>query len=376
MHQRPVNVNDEQRVNDAPLALAVIIPTFNETANVRPLLQKLAVALADIHWEAVFVDDNSPDGTAELVREIGRTDHRVRIVQRIGRRGLSTAVIEGMLATAAPVLAVIDGDMQHDERILPQLYDAVASRSADVAVGTRYTEGGGVGEWNAMRHKMSVFATKLAQSVLKAPLSDPMSGFFAIRRETLMEAMPKLSGVGYKILLDLIASLPTAPKITEVAYEFRVREAGESKLGALVMSEYASLLAEKTIGRFIPVRLIKFLMVGGLGVGVHLTVLASALALKVPFMGAQTLAVAIAIAFNFFLNNIFTYSDRMLKGWAIAWGLLSFYLVSAVGAVANIGIGTWVNDHDGRWWIAGMAGVLIGAVWNFAASSFVTWRKR
>lgn len=371
-----ITIDQQLAVTEAPLALAVIIPTFNETANVRPLLQKLAVALAGIHWEAVFVDDNSPDGTSDLVRQIALTNKQVRIVQRIGRRGLSTAVIEGMLATAAPVLAVIDGDMQHDEGILPQLYEAVASGKADVAVGTRYTEGGGVGEWDATREKMSRFATSLAQKLLKAPLNDPMSGFFAIRRDTLMAAMPRLSGVGYKILLDLIASLPTAPKIAEVPYEFRTREHGESKLGALVMAEYASLLAEKTIGRFVPVRLIKFLMVGGLGVGVHLSVLGTALATGMDFMTAQTLAVTIAIAFNFFLNNIFTYRDRMLKGWGVVAGLASFYLVSAVGAIANIGIGTWVNNQDSRWWIAGMAGVLVGAVWNFAASSFVTWRKR
>ncbi len=376
MRQDFIATQQQQPVTDAPLALAVIIPTFNEAANIVPLLQKLAAALAGIHWEVVFIDDDSPDGTSDLVRSIAQTNRQVRIVQRIGRRGLSTAVIEGMLATAAPVLAVMDGDMQHDETILPLLFQAVANGDADIAVGTRYSAGGSVGAWDSTRHKMSRLATSLAQRLLKAELSDPMSGFFAIRRETLMAAMPRLSGVGYKILLDIVASLPTRAKIAEFPYMFRMREAGESKLGTLVMAEYASLLAEKTIGRFIPIRLIKFLMVGGLGVGVHLAILGAALAANARFMVAQTCAVMTAIACNFFLNNIFTYRDRMLKGWQILGGLLSFYLVSAIGAVANIGIGTWVSDHDDRWWLAGMAGVVVGAVWNFAASSFVTWRKR
>ena len=358
-----------------PLQLAVIIPTFNEAANVVPLLDKLSIALAAYHWEAIFVDDNSPDGTADLVREIGQKDIRVRVVHRIGRRGLSSAVIEGMLATSAPILAVVDGDLQHDEMALPKMVAAIESDQADIAIGTRYAKGGSVGEWNKLRHRASQGATWLGQKLLRVPLSDPMSGFMAIRRETLMAALPRLSGVGFKILLDIVASLPTPPRITEVPYVFRSRLNGESKADSMIALEYISLLLDKTIGRFIPTRLVSFLAVGGLGVAVHLTVLGTALALGATFLNGQFTAVATAIAFNFYLNNRFTYRDRRLKGWKMLTGLLSFYLVSAVGAVANIGIGNWVHQMDSQWWLAGMAGVVVGAVWNFAASSFVTWRK-
>jgi dolichol-phosphate mannosyltransferase len=360
---------------DAPLALAIIIPTFNESANVRPLLDKLSRALVGINWEAVFVDDNSPDGTADLVRQIGLTNRNVRVVHRIGRRGLSSAVVEGMLATSAPVLAVIDGDMQHDETILPQLFAKIASGDADVAIGTRYSAGGSVGEWDQSRHRISQFATSLGQWVLKTTISDPMSGFFVLARPTLMAAMPKLSGVGFKILLDIVASSPKPLRVAEVPYKFRVREAGESKIGALVAMEYGSLLLDKTIGQYIPVRLINFLIVGGMGVGVHMATLGTSLAFGLDFLPADILAVMVAMTFNFFLNNVFTYRDRQLKGWKMFTGLLSFWAICSVGGVANVGIGTWVNAHDGRWFLAGMAGVLIGAVWNFAASSFVTWKK-
>lgn len=375
MRQDFIAVDAGLAVDHGPLELAVIIPTFNESANVERLLGRLAIVLAGICWEAVFVDDNSPDGTAEVVRQIALDNRRVRVVHRIGRRGLSSAVIEGMLATAAPVLAVIDGDMQHDETVLPQLFAKVRSGEADIAIGTRYGEGGSVGSWDTGRVRISRIATRIGQMVTKTPLTDPMSGFFAVSRETLMAAIPKLSAVGFKVLLDIVASLPAAPRIAEISYTFRVRDAGESKASARVAAEYLALLADKTIGRFVPIRLLSFLLIGGMGVVVHLTALGSALWVGATFLTAQIGAVVVAMSFNFFLNNAFTYHDRQLRGWKMLAGLLSFYAVCSVGALANIGIGTWVNGQHERWWVAGLAGVAIGAIWNFAASAFVTWRK-
>lgn len=358
-----------------PLEVAVVVPTLNEAANVEKLIAKLSLVLAGRGWEVVFVDDNSPDGTSELVRRIGRSARHVRIVQRVGRRGLSSAVVEGILATAAPIVAVMDGDLQHSEDALPRLIDAIADGGADIAVGTRYVAGGGIGDWDKGRARMSRLATRAGQLALRTDVSDPMSGFFAVRRDIFERAMPRLSAIGFKILLDILASSPAPLKVTEVPYTFRTREAGESKIGARVIAEYAELIADKTIGRFVPVRLLKFLMVGGLGVFVHLAVLRTVLGTGSAFVTAQTAAVMTAIAFNFFLNNSFTYADRKLKGWRLAGGLASFYAISALGAVANIGIGTWMSGQDERWWVAGVAGVVVGAIWNFAMSSALTWRK-
>lgn len=362
-------------VDTLPLEVAVVVPTLNEAANVEKLIEKLSVVLAGRGWEVVFVDDNSPDGTSDLVRRIGRTSRHVRVVQRVGRRGLSSAVIEGILATAAPVIAVMDGDLQHSEDALPRLIDAIEKGDAEIAVGTRYVDGGGTGDWDKSRVAMSRLATRAGQIALGTNVSDPMSGFFAVRRDAFERALPRLSAIGFKILLDILASSPTALKVAEVPYTFRTREAGESKIGVRVIAEYAELIADKTIGRFVPVRLLKFLMVGGLGVFVHLAVLRALLGFGDSFLTAQTGAVMVAIAFNFFLNNSFTYADRKLKGWKLLGGLASFYAISALGAVANIGIGTWMAGHDERWWVAGVAGVLVGAVWNFAMSSALTWRK-
>jgi dolichol-phosphate mannosyltransferase len=368
LDQRPV-------FEDAPLELAVVIPTFNEAANVENLLGLLDQALSGIVWEAIFVDDDSGDGTAELIRTIGRSNIRVRVLQRLGRRGLSSAVIEGMMATSAPVLAVIDADLQHDETILPRLYAAVRD-GADLAVGSRYVGDGGVGEWDAKRHAASRGATMLAQRLLKTSLSDPMSGFFVISREALKASLPRLSGGGFKILLDIAASAPEPLKVAELPYVFRTRTAGESKLDLMVTAEYLKLVADKAVGHIVPIRLILFMLVGGLGVGVHLGVLGGMLLSGlVSFTMAQAAAVWTSMTFNFALNNIFTYSDRRLRGSRFVTGLFSFYAVCLVGAAANVGVGTWIHGTNHSWWVAGVAGALIGSVWNFAASSVITWRK-
>lgn len=357
-----------------PLELAVIIPTLNESANIVPLLERLRATLANFVWEAIFVDDNSCDGTADLIRSIGLTDPRVRVVQRVGRRGLSSAVIEGMLATSAPTLAVIDADMQHDERILPQLVNAVHNGDCDLAVGSRYVEGGGMGTWDSSRVSISRVATRLAHVVLKTPLSDPMSGFFAVSRQTFMAALPKLSAIGFKILVDITASSPTALRVREVPYEFRTRVAGESKLDATVAWEYLMLLLDKLVGHIVPVRFVLFAAVGGMGLGVHLAVLGLTLT-HTSFTFAQTLATVTAMTFNFALNNILTYRDKRLRGGRFVKGLLSFYAVCSVGAAANVGIGSYVYQEQVPWVLAGVAGAIVGAVWNYAVSSVFTWRK-
>ena len=359
----------------AALDIAVIVPTRNEIGNIKPFLAALDAAFGDIVWEAIFVDDDSPDGTAALIREIGRGNIRVRVVQRIGRRGLSSAVIEGVMATCAPIVAVIDADMQHDETLLPRLFAAVRDGECDLAVGSRYAPGGTVGAWSAGRHAVSRWATRLGKLITGADLADPMSGYFVCSRAVFEAALPRLSATGFKILLDIIASVPTPPRIVEVPYTFRNRTCGESKLDLKVSGEYALFLLDKTLGRLVPIRLLLFGIVGSLGVGVHLALMALMLAAGSSFTLAETAAVIAAMTFNFMLNNIATYRDRRLHGLRLVTGLLSFYAVCAIGAVANVGIGSWINGAHQVWWLAGAAGALVGAVWNFSASSVVTWRR-
>jgi dolichol-phosphate mannosyltransferase len=358
------------------LELAVILPTLNEAANIRPMIERLDAVLAGIAWEAVFVDDSSSDGTGDLLREVGRADRRIRVIERFGRRGLASAVVEGMMATAAPVMIVMDADLQHDEAILPQLFQAVKDGGYDMAVGTRYTGEGSTGDWRASRERMSQFATRLAKLAMKTTVSDPMSGLFAIRREVLMDALPRLSNIGFKILLDLLAATSVPLRVKEVPYTFRHRVAGESKLDSRVLQEYVVLLLEKLFGRIVPVRFLMFAAVGTLGLVVHLAVLWTGLRLAGEFRTAQAAAVGIAMTFNYWLNNSLTYRDMRLKGWRFLRGLITFYVICLLGAIGNVGVGTLVYSMHYRWWLAGVAGAAVGVVWNYAASSVFTWRRK
>jgi dolichol-phosphate mannosyltransferase len=365
-----------ERIEPA-LELSVVVPTFNEAGNVGELVTRLDRVLAGTEWEVVFVDDNSTDGTWETLTRLAQNDRRVRLIRRIGRRGLASAVVEGALSTTSPVIAVMDADLQHDESRLPDLFAAVWERGHDLAVGSRYCDGGSTGEWDLKRLGISRFATRVAAPIMKTPLSDPMSGFFAISREALLEAAPRLSSVGYKILLDLVASSPRRLSVAEVPYEFRDRTHGESKLDAAVALEYGELLLDKLIGRFIPAKLVMFGAIGALGVLVHLAVLGTLLnSIGLAFESAQAAAVLTAMTFNYTLNNRLTYKDRQRKGLAWITGLLSFTLVCAVGAIGNVGVGSLVYQSFPHWWLAGIAGAVVGSVWNYVASAWFTWSRR
>jgi dolichol-phosphate mannosyltransferase len=354
--------------------LSVVVPTFNERKNVLELATRIEAALGPEGWEIVFVDDDSPDGTASVVRDLSKRDRRIRIVQRVGRRGLSSACIEGMLAASGDAVAVMDADLQHDESRLPHMLAAIEEQGAEIVVGTRYALGGSTGAWDAKRRGMSRIATAIASRILSQPLSDPMSGFFMVRRSVLEETVHRLSAIGFKILLDLVATADRPLKIAEVPYEFRPRRAGQSKLDSAVVWDFGMLLADKAVGRFVPVRFLSFAIVGGLGVLIHMAVLAPSLVwMTWPFVVGQSMATGAAMIFNFSLNNALTYRDRRLKG--VRWwrGLASFVVVCGTGALANVGVASLLYERDTQWAVAALAGVAVGAVWNFAITQTYTW---
>jgi len=357
--------------------LSIVVPTLNERDNIRPLIDEIDRVLAGVRWEIIFVDDDSRDGTADLVREVARADPRVRCVQRIGRRGLSTACIEGILASAAPFVAVTDGDLQHDERLLPDMLRTLKTEPVDVVVGSRYVGGGSTFDWNKRRAQISNLATRLSRLICKTDIADPMSGFFMMRRDAFEGAMRRLSGQGFKILLDLLASSPRPMRVKELYFEFRPRRHGESKLDSLVAWEFGMLLADKMVGHIVPVRFALFAFIGCIGLVVQLAVLWLALELTtLGFAAAQSIAVVVAIASNFLLNNFFTYRDQRLNGWRLWRGLATFYVICSIGAVANVDVAAYVFHQRPVWWLAGVAGALIGSVWNYAVSAIFTWRRR
>jgi len=367
---------DSQRAANSGVELSVIVPTFNEASNVAEMVRRLETCLAGIAWEVIFVDDNSPDSTAEVVRGIAAQHPQVRCLQRLGRRGLSSACIEGFLSSSAAYVAVIDGDGQHDETILPDMLRALRGGALDIVVGSRYVSGGGIGNWQEKRASMSRFATKLSRLVLRGDLADPMSGFFMFNRTAMSDIFPRLSGIGFKILVDLFASASRPLRFLELPYGFRERHAGESKLDNQAVWDFLMLIADKKVGHVVPVRFVTFTLVGGLGIPVHLLVMSLAFAMfDASFIVAQTVAALAAMTTNFFLNNVLTYRDRQLRGWGLLRGWFSFVLACSVGAVANIGISSFMYDMKFQWVVSAVAGILIGAVWNYAVTALYTWRR-
>lgn len=355
--------------------LCVVVPTFNERGNIVPLVQELTKVLGDIPWELIVVDDDSSDGTARAVRELGMHRSRVRCLQRIGRRGLSTACIEGMLASSAPYLAVMDGDLQHDPKILPIMLELLKTTDCDIAVGSRYVEGGSTTNWDRNRLLISRIATRLGHHLVPPDLSDPMSGFFMLRRQFFEEVVHKLSGLGFKILLDIFASAHRPVSFREVPFVFRTRQTGLSKLDSQVAWEYLMLLADKLVGRFVPVRFLAFASVGATGILLHLTIVAFLFRVggTTSFVHAQEIGTVLSMVWNYTLNNLLTYRDRRRHGISWIIGLTSFLAVCSVGALANVGVASYLFNRQSQWIVAAVGGVLVGAVWNFAVSSAYTW---
>ena len=370
----------------APLELAVVLPTYNERANVAPMVARLEAALGPSGWEAIFVDDDSTDGTADAVRDISLTDPRIRVIQRIGRRGLASAAIEGMCATAAPIVAVMDADQQHDPALLPDMLAAIRSGDYDLACASRFMPGASTEQWNQPeREKASALANTLARKVTGVTLSDPMSGFFMLRAETLRRDAHRLSGIGFKILLDILATVDAPLRVKEFPLRFAARAEGQSKLDRTVVFEFLVGLYDKWLGRVIPTRFALFGTIGALGVVVHMAVLSAFLAVfggrfedqvVSTFEAGQTLAALVAMTFNFVLNNALTYADQRLRGaWALLRGWVKFALTCSVGLLANVGVAAVLVREGLHPYAAALTGIAIGSVWNYALSSRFVWGR-
>ena len=356
--------------------LSIIVPTFNERANVPILVERLSRLLVSCDWEIVFVDDNSPDGTAAAARAIGETDSRVRCIRRVGRRGLAGACLEGMLASQARYVAVMDADLQHDEALLVPMLDNLRGGRADLVVASRYLDGGSATGLSKQRSRVSRWSNALVRHLLGIELTDPMSGHFMIRRDTFEALAPAISSQGFKILLDMLSTAGGRLRTIELPSAFRERQHGESKLDSKIALDFAALVTAKLTNDAVSARFLMFCLVGLTGIAVHLSILSMLLATALSFGAAQALATVGAIAWNFVLNNLFTYRDQRLTGWHFLTGLVRFQVICAIGAISNVGIATWIYDYDNVWWIAGLGGALIGTVWNFVVSAAFVWRQR
>jgi dolichol-phosphate mannosyltransferase len=355
--------------------LSIVVPTFKESGNIAVLVKRLEAALEGIHWEVIFVDDDSPDGTTDIVKTIAAVDPRVRCLRRVSRRGLAGACIEGMLSSSAPYVAVMDADLQHDESLLPRMLETLKRGDTDMVVGSRYAAGGSSESFSRHRGLLSRAAAALARMFTRVELTDPMSGFFMMRRDRFDPIAGSLSTAGFKILLDIVLTAKGALRIVEEPYVFGARTYGESKLDAQVGLDFLGLLLTKITGGAVTPRFLSYALVGATGLLVHLATLRVSL-LALAFEESQAIATVVAMTGNFLLNNSLTFRDNRLSGLAMVRGLLGFYAVSSVGAVANVGIASWLYVYQPTWWLAGLAGALMGVVWNYSMSTLFVWRAK
>jgi dolichol-phosphate mannosyltransferase len=355
--------------------LSIVVPTFKESGNIATLVERLDAALEGVGWEVIFVDDDSPDGTHEVVKRLAAADSRVRCLRRVSRRGLAGACIEGMLSSSAPYVAVMDADLQHDENLLPRMLERLKQGETDVVVGSRYIAGGSADALSRGRGSLSRAAGSLARALTRVDLTDPMSGFFMMRRDRFDPVAGALSVRGFKILLDIVLSAKGGLRIVEEPYVFGSRVYGESKLDAQVGLDFLGLLLTKLTGGVVTPRFLSYALVGTLGLIVHLVALRTALT-AFPFEESQLIATFTAMTGNFLLNNSLTFRDSRLTGVSLVWGLLGFYAISSVGVLTNIGVASWLYAYQPSWWLAGLAGALMGVVWNYSMSSLLVWRAK
>ena len=356
--------------------LTVVVPTFNERANVDRLVAKLDACLTGVAWQAIFVDDNSPDGTAAAVKALAARDPRLQCLRRVGRRGLAGAVVEGILASAAPFVAVIDGDLQHDETVLPLMLRTLREGHADLVIASRYAGEGASdsGLDGSVRRAGSNLANRLGRMVLRQDVSDPVSGFFMARREVVERVAPKLATEGFKILFDLIASQTEPLRIVEAPYAFREREAGGSKLDKRIVIDYLGLVLSKLTRGVIPTRALLFFMVGASGVIVHLCVLQALLqTTHLVFWVAQLAAASVAMTSNYLVNNEVTYRDKRQRGLGLVGGYLRFCALCGVGFFANLSVAAVLDRWGAPALAAGGAGALFGAMWNYLSTALAVW---
>lgn len=356
--------------------ISIIIPTFNEVKNITHVIDTLRKLLIPYQWEIIVVDDNSPDGTSQLVQSMVMKDARIRCIKRVHRRGLAGACLEGALASQAPYIIFMDGDLQHDETTLIPMLNLIKSPKIDLVIASRYLHASFSSNLSPWRAYLSQFSTNLAHRLLRVKVSDPLSGFFLIKRSVIERLAPALKTQGFKLLLDILTTSNGELNVGEIPYHFRERKYGRSKLDFRVMFDFVSLFIEKLSAGMISGRFLLYSSVGILGVGFHVLLLKLFLNVGLRFELAQSLTTLLVIALNFLLNNFITYCDQRLVGKNLLFGLMRFELICSVGFISNLSIANWIFAYTHIWWLAGISGALMAAIWNYLISASLIWGKR
>ena len=371
----PERTRPEMDARPSKPLISVVLPTYNERDNLPLILPKIREALEGITHEIIVVDDDSSDGTWELAQQIAGTDDTLRVIRRVNERGLASAILTGFASGRGKYLAVLDADMQHDEAALRGFVEALDG-GADLVVGTRYAEGGGMGGWSWHRKLISRTATAMAHWILPNTVSDPMSGFFAMRREFFDTVAHKVNARGFKLLLNFLYH-SGARQVAEVGYTFRTRQHGQTKLSGTVILDYLITLYELRFGRLLPLRLVMYCVVGASGVLVNQGGLALGKhGLGLPDDRALMVGIELSVISNFLLNNYWTFKDVKLQGpWALLKGGITFHAVCLAGAVINYAVALWITNQLGfSIYIGNLVGIAFATLWNYFINVNFTWK--
>ena len=353
--------------------VSLVIPTYNEKENIVPLVERLSRAFANQNYEILFVDDNSKDGTVDLISELAAR-YPVKVMVRLNERGLATAVLHGFKYARGNIIGVMDADLQHPPEINPSLLKAIEN-GADMAIASRYVRGGGCPNWGLARRIISRGALSLAHVFLPntRKVKDPMSGFFMFKRDGLDKV--EFQPVGYKILMEMLV-MGKFQNVVEVPFIFEDRSSGRSKMKARQQIDYLRHIFSLMRRKGELVRFLKFIGVGLSGTIVNLGILRLVNALT-NWSGYVALVpgIEVSIITNFLLNDFFTFSDRRTGNMKSFFGrLLRYNLVALSGAVINYAIAAGLFTVGLNIYLADFIGIVVAFLWNYFFSTVWAWK--
>lgn len=358
--------------------LTVVLPAYKERQNIEYVIGQLT--LADARHQiarVIYVDDDSPDDSAEFIKQLPAGSIPVDCIHRIGRQGLSSAVVEGVMLADTKYVAVMDADGQHKASDLMAMFDLLLSQNLDCVVGSRFKTNKVIDSHVGMRHWISQRGNQLSNLVLKRELTDPLTGFFVFKRRLFLEVVREMRPTGFKILIEFLYRLRNHQiRLEEYPIGFATRHDGESKLDSKVILDFADQILGFVTKGLVPDKFLGFILVGLTGLAVHMLTLAILLfQLALPFAVSQAFATLVAMTSNFSINNAFTFRRNRLTGLAWIKGLIYFVIVCSVGAFANVGAAAYFKNHGQVWWLSAILGVIVGTVFNFSMARFFVWKN-
>ena len=356
---------------------SIVLPTYNEANNIKIIINELIKLLEKNYvYEIIVIDDNSPDHTWRIVEEEYINYQNIFCFRRIKKRGLSSAIVDGFMLSKFNNMIVLDSDLQHDLKIIPNIIDKL-SNNFDLVIGSRYINNDSMKDWNFFRRLLSQFATKISNFIQDSITTDPMSGFFGIKKKLFLEVVNQLDIKGYKILLDIVAVLKNKKnfKNIDIPYKFKERIYGESKLTGEILIESLDLIYSKLFGSILPVNFIKFITVGSFGALIHFSILFFLYKfLDYSYSFALICSIEFSIIFNYFLNNIWTFRFVKLFGKQNLIGLIKFNLFSGIGGIIAYLVSQNLYNLDFNWVISSLLGAIVASLWNYNLNKIMTWR--